>query len=103
LRDKVPTEILRRKKVGFPVPYESWMRNELKGWVRDILLDRQTLNRGYFNKKAIEHLIDQDREYHTYPKEILSLVSLELWHRSFVNPSRNTDSSTNPLPVNAAF
>jgi asparagine synthase (glutamine-hydrolysing) len=87
LRNRVPQEILRRKKVGFPVPYESWMRNELKDWVRDILLDRTALSRGYFKKNCIEYLIDQDIKFHNYPKEILSLVSLELWHRSFVNKS----------------
>ena len=99
LRDKVPKEILLRKKVGFPVPYESWMRNELKGWVQDILLDRQTLNRGYFKRKSIEYLIDRNCQYHNYPKEILSLVSLELWHRSFADRSRRAVMSTAPLAV----
>jgi asparagine synthase (glutamine-hydrolysing) len=84
LRNRVPREILRRKKVGFPVPYDSWMRNELKDWVRDILLDRESLSRGYFKKECIEYLINRDREFNDYAKEILSLVSLELWHRSFV-------------------
>ena len=97
LRDKLPTEILRRKKVGFPVPYEAWMRNELRDWVRDILLDRRTLNRGYFKKKSVEHLIDHDREFHIYSKEILSLVSLELWHRSFADGSK--DAVASPVPV----
>ncbi len=97
LRDKVPVEILRRKKVGFPVPYELWMRNELKDWVHDILLDSQALNRGYFSKKSLEHLIDQDREHRIYPKEILSLVSLELWHRSFVSGTRNAAPAAHPV------
>lgn len=93
LRNKVPIEILRRKKVGFPVPYESWMRNELKDWVSDILLDSQAMVRGYFNKETIEDLIARDREHGSYPKEILSLVSLELWHRSFV------DGTGKPAPI----
>ena len=84
LRKRVPREILRRKKVGFPVPYDAWMRNELKDWVRDILLDRTTLDRGYFNRASIEQLIDRDLKYHLHAKEILSLVALELWHRSFI-------------------
>jgi asparagine synthase (glutamine-hydrolysing) len=99
LRNIVPREILHRKKVGFPVPYESWMRNELKGWVRDILLDRQTLSRGYFNRSCIEHLIDQDTKYHTYPKEILSLVSLELWHRSFADKQGRSTPEVVRIPV----
>ena len=84
LKDRLPKEIIERKKVGFPVPYDTWMRTELKDWVRDILLDRESIQRGYFNKQCIENLIAQDNETHRYPKEILSLVALELWHRNFV-------------------
>jgi asparagine synthase (glutamine-hydrolysing) len=84
LKDRVPHEILHRKKVGFPVPYEKWMRTELKDWVRDILLDSKTVSRGYFKKACIEQLIEEDLRLHNYPKEILSLVSLELWHRAFL-------------------
>lgn len=101
LREKVPTEILRRKKVGFPVPYDAWMRNELRDWVQDILLDRKTLERGYFNRKCVEDLIEHDRKFHSSPKEILSLVSLELWHRSFVDSSASSLRSATPLPAAA--
>lgn len=99
LRDKVPVEILERKKVGFPVPYESWMRNELKDWVRDVLLDRQSLDRGYFNRSCIEGIIDRDNRFHVHPKEILSLVSLELWHRSFIDGARNAAASASVVPA----
>jgi asparagine synthase (glutamine-hydrolysing) len=101
LRNRVPQEILRRKKVGFPIPYDSWMRNELKDWVRDILLDRQTLSRGYFKKSCLEYLIDQDFKFHNYPKEILSLVSLELWHRSFMNKPEKTSIGRDRISLSA--
>jgi asparagine synthase (glutamine-hydrolysing) len=87
LKDKVPHEILHRKKVGFPVPYEEWMRTELKDWVRDILLGGRSLSRGYFQKAKLEQLLDEDLRLHNHPKEILSLVSLELWHRAFLENS----------------
>ena len=85
LKHRVPREILERKKVGFPVPYDSWMRTELKDWIQDLLLDRRTLERGYFNRKCIERIIQEDLQYQNHPKEVLSLVSLELWHRVFVD------------------
>jgi asparagine synthase (glutamine-hydrolysing) len=84
LRSQVPQEILDRKKAGFPVPYEMWMRTELKDWVRDVLFDSETLSRGYFNRGCIEKLIQQDLQTKRYPKEILSLVALEMWHRQFL-------------------
>jgi asparagine synthase (glutamine-hydrolysing) len=94
LKRRVPREILERKKVGFPVPYDSWMRNELKDWIRDLLLDPRTLERGYFNRNCIERIIREDWQFQRYSKEILSLVSLELWHRAFVD--RTCGSSLKP-------
>jgi asparagine synthase (glutamine-hydrolysing) len=100
LRDLVPRKILRRKKAGFPVPYESWMRTELKDWVRSVLLDGESLSRGYFNRRCLEQLIDEDIRFHTYPTEIFSLVSLELWHRAFLDrPKGTTAADRVPLTV----
>jgi asparagine synthase (glutamine-hydrolysing) len=84
LRSRVPKEILNRKKVGFPVPYGVWLNTELKDMVHDVLLDRKTVARGYFNRNSVEKLIKNHSISTGYSKEILSLVSLELWHRAFV-------------------
>jgi asparagine synthase (glutamine-hydrolysing) len=86
LADRVPSEILHRKKAGFPVPYAMWLRTDLKDWVRSVILDPRSLSRGYFRREAVERLIDDDARSQSYPKEILSLVSLELWHRAFAAP-----------------
>jgi len=83
LSKRVPTSILKRKKAGFPVPYELWLRNNFKDQVRDILTDRKTIERGYFKKTAIEKLINANSDSGTYSKEVFSLVALELWHRLF--------------------
>jgi asparagine synthase (glutamine-hydrolysing) len=83
LSKRVPTSILKRKKAGFPVPYEFWLRNNFKDQVRDILTDRKTIERGYFKKTAIEKLIGANSDSGTYSKEVFSLVALELWHRMF--------------------
>jgi asparagine synthase (glutamine-hydrolysing) len=82
--NKVPKEILYRRKTGFPVPYESWFRNDLKNNISDILMDKRTLQRGYFKKKAIENLIKQNSTQVDYSREIFSLLVLELWHRIFI-------------------
>jgi asparagine synthase (glutamine-hydrolysing) len=95
LEKRVPQAILNRRKTGFPVPYASWLRNELRPWLLDILLDKQTLERGYFQREGIEKLIDRDMQTGHYPKEIFSLAVLELLHRAFVrNTGTRTDSSS---------
>jgi asparagine synthase (glutamine-hydrolysing) len=81
---RIPKAILDRKKTGFPVPYESWLRNDLKDLVWDVLTDRVTINRGFFSKDAIERLLQANSNGANYSKEIFSLLTLELWQRAFL-------------------
>lgn len=85
LRDRVPEEIVNRRKAGFPVPYRAWLRSGLRHWVKEILLDRGTLERGYFQRGALENLIARNAAGEEYSKELFSLVVLELWHRNFAD------------------
>jgi asparagine synthase (glutamine-hydrolysing) len=82
---RVPKKILHRKKTGFPVPFGSWLRNELRDFVREVLLDSKTLGRGYFEKKAVEKLLSDAPGASVPSAEIFSLVTLELWHRQFLD------------------
>ena len=83
LSGRVPRAILDRRKAGFPVPYEMWLRKDLRDWVHDLLLDSKTVSRGYFKASAVEDLMARDQKQGGYSKEIFSLATLELWHRSF--------------------
>lgn len=85
LSGRVPGPILKRRKAGFPVPYQMWLRTLLHDWVNDILLDRRTLDRGYFQKPAVEELLKLSLNGADYGKELFSLVVLELWHRTFAD------------------
>jgi asparagine synthase (glutamine-hydrolysing) len=91
----VPREILQRKKAGFPVPYETWLRRELKDWVHDLLLDSKTVARGYFHKSAVEKMLSDDAASGGYSKEIFDLTVLELWHREFLEKEK---PALQPLP-----
>jgi len=81
-------EILQRKKTGFPVPYEKWLREDLQDWVHDLLLDSKATSRGYFRKSEVERMLSQDTSSGGYSKEIFDLTVLELWHREFVDKSK---------------
>jgi len=84
LSEKIPLEIRNRKKTGFPVPYESWLRNDLKDVIWGVLTDRKTIDRGYFSKDAIEGLLRANSNGSNYSKEVFSLLTLELWQRTFL-------------------
>jgi asparagine synthase (glutamine-hydrolysing) len=81
---RIPDEIVKRKKTGFPVPYARWLRTELKEWLHDILFDRRTIERGYFDRSQIERLVTEHQKNGNFSKEVFSLVTLELWHRVFL-------------------
>jgi len=95
LAKHVPKEILDRRKVGFPNPAASWLRDDLKDMVNDILLDSRSISRGYFRKEGIEDLIQSNARTSGFTLEIFSLVVLELWHRVFVD-CQETALSTLP-------
>jgi asparagine synthase (glutamine-hydrolysing) len=80
---RVPEEIIKRKKTGFPVPYEKWLQGELGPYVRDVLLDDAAVNRGYFKKKGIESLLKENATQPSLAREVFSLLVLELWHGQF--------------------
>jgi asparagine synthase (glutamine-hydrolysing) len=84
----LPEQILTRKKAGFPVPYDSWLRSKFTDGVLDILLSDRALSRGYFRKNAIQGLLCNHQRSGKYPKEVFSLLVLELWHQNFIDQGR---------------
>ncbi|MBI4847293.1 MAG: asparagine synthase (glutamine-hydrolyzing) [Nitrospirae bacterium] len=82
----LPSDIIYRKKRGFPVPIAQWFANELYGKIRDIMLDERTLARGYFNRAYIDGILRRHKAGHfDYSRRILSLLTLELWHRKYID------------------
>lgn len=86
LKDLVPSKILHRRKAGFGAPIRNWLRNDLREMVDDVLDERSLQARGYFEAAAVRRMILDDRAGradHAY--RIWSLLTLELWHRTFID------------------
>lgn len=81
----VPQEILDRPKAGFPVPYEGWLRGEMREFVSDLLLSETATTRPYFRRSAVEALLRENLAHGKHAKEVFCLLVLELWHRSFID------------------
>ncbi|MCS7232074.1 MAG: asparagine synthase C-terminal domain-containing protein, partial [Elusimicrobiota bacterium] len=85
-RNFLPKQILYRGKQGFGLPIGRWLRDELKNFVKEILLCEKFKNRGLFNFKNVEFLLNQhfeSKQDHGY--RIFALVVLELWFRVFID------------------
>jgi asparagine synthase (glutamine-hydrolysing) len=81
----LPEEILRRRKAGFPVPYEQWLCRDFKAQLAEIMLSPGALSRGYFRRQEMENLLRVNARSGRYAKEVFSLLVLELWHRQFLD------------------
>ncbi|HLC46762.1 MAG TPA: asparagine synthase (glutamine-hydrolyzing) [Candidatus Nanoarchaeia archaeon] len=81
----LPHEILQKKKQGFSVPMNSWMKGELGERASSVLLDKRAISRGYFNESEVREMIDAHRAgKRENGHRIWSLLMLELWHRTYV-------------------
>ena len=83
--NRIPQEIIRRKKAGFPIPIERWVQHELKDQVRQVLLSQKCVDRGFFRRREIEKLLALGDQGQPLAKEIFSLLTLELLLIRFVD------------------
>ncbi|HUG89676.1 MAG TPA: asparagine synthase-related protein, partial [Planctomycetaceae bacterium] len=86
--DLLPESIQHRGKMGFGIPIDHWFRDELRPLLYDVLLDRRSLERGIFDEQMVRRLIDEHlsaRWDHAY--RLWSLLCLELWQRTFLDPA----------------
>jgi asparagine synthase (glutamine-hydrolysing) len=98
LREWIPGEILDREKQGFAVPLATWLRGELKELPREILLDRRSLDRGFFREERLRRIIDDHVDgIRNHANQIWALIQLELWLQTFVD--RKADG---PLALSVA-
>jgi asparagine synthase (glutamine-hydrolysing) len=86
VRDFVPNEILDRPKQGFGVPIDVWINQQLRGRIHETLLEPRTLQRGFFEPKYINVLLDEhSRGRRDHSSQLWLLWMLELWQRKFVD------------------
>ncbi len=82
----LPSSILSRRKMGFPVPFGIWTRTTHPALLRDVLLDRRTRERGITDPAAVSALIEAHAAGTTNGGDALwSLLNLELWYRTFID------------------
>ena len=86
LRDMLPASIVERKKMGFPVPWEQWLRDDYLPSIEAMLLEPRALDRGWFTREAVRSLIAEHRDgRRNLSRQIWALWGLETWARSFLD------------------
>jgi asparagine synthase (glutamine-hydrolysing) len=84
--DLLPPQIQRRGKMGFGVPLSNWCRGELAPLLKEVLLDRRSLDRGLFRPQAIDQLVEEDATGRwDHSSRLWSLLVLELWQQEYLD------------------
>ncbi|HZR25954.1 MAG TPA: asparagine synthase (glutamine-hydrolyzing) [Vicinamibacterales bacterium] len=86
VRDLLPPETLQKAKHGFAVPTDSWFRGELRDFAYDVLLDRRSRQRGFFDAAAVERLWrDHQSGREVRDTHLWLLMNFELWAREYLD------------------
>ena len=86
LRGLVPDPVLDRAKQGFGIPVNQWFRDDLTGFIRDLLMDRRTTQRGIFSGPALAELLRTRASGWTrLTNHIWVVLVLEMWCREYLD------------------
>jgi asparagine synthase (glutamine-hydrolysing) len=84
VRDIIPSEILTRKKMGFPVPVGRWLGKEFWPVVQEFVLGPRATSRGYFDRGSLARMAEEHRSGRAkHGDRLWLLVNLEIWQRVF--------------------
>lgn len=88
----LPAEFTRQKKQGFSPPDENWFRGPSMDYIKDVLYDRTTVQRPWFDQTAVRNRLDEHFQGRSNRRLLIwSLLSVELLQRHYI------DTATVPL------
>lgn len=81
----LPREDVYRRKKGFANPIGKWLRTTMRPLVEDCLMSGDSMISTYFDPAYIRRIVEADRVGRgDFTRHIYLLLSLELWHRTFM-------------------
>ena len=84
LEKYLPDEILYRPKMGFGLPVDEWFRNNLKNYIKNNILDNNSLSRKIMKENKLKELLNDHYENkRDNSKKLWALMVLNLWHKKF--------------------
>lgn len=84
-RSLVPAELVDRPKMGFAIPRATWLRNDMKEMMMDLLTDQTAMNRGWFKSSEVIKLINAHLNGQDKDKVLWPMIMLELWARNWLD------------------
>lgn len=79
----LPTNVINRKKAGFPVPYGTWLHSHFPDQLAPLIFSRNSQVSGFFQRVGMEKFAANQQRTGELPKETFSALIVELWLRRF--------------------
>ena len=86
MKGLLPEAILKRPKMGFPVPLGRWFREAFRPMLDEFVIGERTVARGLFQRDFLIRLVQEHvsgRADHT--ERLWTLVNFEMWQRNFLD------------------
>lgn len=77
----LPTKLFKRPKMGFGVPLNDWLKNQLRDWCDDLLSEKKLKQSGIFNHKSIiNNYNDFKKNKANIHSSIWSILNFQSWY-----------------------
>jgi asparagine synthase (glutamine-hydrolysing) len=82
----LPDQILKRPKMGFPVPLASWFRGRFRSVIDEYVLSDRTLGRDIFDAAFVRRMVERHQSgAENHSERLWTFVNFEMWQRQFID------------------
>jgi asparagine synthase (glutamine-hydrolysing) len=81
-KEYLPETIVKRKKQGFPLPLNSWFKNDFLNITKEMLLDENSKIKEVINQENLANWIEKGQG-EIFGQKLWMLLSLEMWLREW--------------------
>ena len=94
MEDRLPHDILYRPKMGFGVPVDRWLRDDIKPFASDLLRSPEFTSRGLFRPDYVNRIYQEHVAGSNHQTRLWALIMLEIWFRTWID-----QAPTGPLTL----
>ncbi len=85
MRGKLPSRVLDRKKMGFPVPVGAWLRGTWRPLLDEYVIGSRARERALFDSAEVDRLVREHVAGVNHAERLWSLLTFEIWARIFLD------------------
>ena len=92
MRKNLPPDILRRRKLGFNIPYKHWLRGDLRDLMLDALAPARLGQQAIFRPDTVERLVREHLDgTRDHAHKLWQLLLFQLWAERFLVGDQGRD------------